>query len=61
MDRLQADWKNGRVIRVDILTVAGREFARQHDFVSTPTFVLFDGEGVEVKRWQRPPAVGELE
>jgi thioredoxin-related protein len=61
VDRLQADWKSGRVLRVDILTTVGREFARRHDFVGTPTFVLFDGKGTEVKRWQRPPSVSELE
>jgi len=27
----------------------------------TPTFVLFDGQGKEVKRWQRPPSLSELE
>ena len=61
MDGLQAAWKNGRVVRVDILTSVGREFARRHDFVGTPTFVLFDGNGTELKRWQAPPALGELE
>lgn len=60
MDRLQADWKAGRVLRVDILTPVGREFARRHDFVGTPTFVLFDSSGTEVKRWQSPPALSEL-
>ena len=61
MDRLQADWKTGRVLRVDILTPIGREFARQHDFVGTPTFVLFDGTGRERKRWQQPPQLSELQ
>jgi hypothetical protein len=61
VDRLPAEWKTGRVLRVDILTPLGREFARQHDFVGTPTFVLFDGQGQEIKRWQRPPSVSELE
>ena len=61
MDRLQSDWKTGRVLRVDILTPIGREFARRHDFVGTPTFVLFDGTGTEIKRWQQPPALNELE
>ena len=60
MDRLQADWKTGQVLRVDILTPVGREFARQHEFVGTPTFVLFDGQGKEIKRWQAPPALSEL-
>jgi thioredoxin-related protein len=49
------------VLRVDILTPIGREFARRHDFVGTPTFVLFDSQGKEVKRWPRPPSLSELE
>jgi thioredoxin-related protein len=49
------------VLRVDILTPVGREFARRHDFVGTPTFVLFDGAGTEVKRWQAPPTLSDLE
>jgi len=61
VDRLQTEWKTGRVLRVDILNPIGREFARRHDFVGTPTFVLFDGTGREIKRWQQPPSVSELE
>jgi hypothetical protein len=61
VDGLQAAWQTGQVLRVDILTSAGREFARRHDFAGTPTFVLFDGEGTEMKRWQRPPSLGEIE
>ena len=60
MDRLQAEWTTGHLLRVDILTPIGREFARRHEFVGTPTFVLFDGAGTEVKRWQAPPALSEL-
>ena len=60
MDRLQSDWETGRVLRVDILTPLGREFARRHEFVGTPTFVLFDAQGRETKRWQQPPSLGEL-
>jgi len=54
VDRLQSDWQTGQVLRVDILSPVGREFARRHDFTGTPTFVLFDGEGAQLKRWQRP-------
>jgi hypothetical protein len=61
VDSLQAEWKTGHVLRVDILTPVGREFARQHDFVGTPTFVLFDSQGKEIKRWQAPPPLSELE
>jgi len=60
VDRLEQAWNAGRVIRVDILTPAGRAFADQHGFVGTPTFVLFDGAGIERARWQRPPALDEL-
>lgn len=60
MDRLQADWKTGQLVRVDILTPVGREFANQHHFEGTPTFVLFDGAGQEVTRWRRPPELREL-
>jgi hypothetical protein len=48
-------------LRADSLTPIGREFARQHDLVGTPTFVLFDGTGREIKRWQQPPSASELE
>ena len=61
MDKLQAEWNTGQVLRVDILTSIGREFARRHDFVGTPTFVLFDAQGKEVRRWQQPPSLSELE
>lgn len=60
VDRLEQDWTQGRVVRVDILTPIGREFANQHRFEGTPTFVLFDGAGQEVARWRRPPELGEL-
>jgi thioredoxin-related protein len=49
------------MLRVDILNPLGREFARRHDFSGTPTFVLFDGHGTEIRRWQRPPSLSELE
>ncbi|HET7375549.1 MAG TPA: hypothetical protein VFK30_02510 [Anaerolineae bacterium] len=45
---------------MDILTPIGREFADQHNFEGTPTFLLFDGAGHEVKRWRRPPTLDEL-
>jgi hypothetical protein len=49
------------VIRLDIQTPVGREFGVLHDFQYTPTFILFDGTGVEIGRWQgRPPLLREL-
>ncbi len=62
VDGLEREWRAGKVIRLDVLTPVGREFGRLHDFQFTPTFILFDGGGVEVRRWQgRPPALSELE
>jgi thioredoxin-related protein len=61
VDRLEQDWTAGRVMRVDVLTPAGRAFADRHAFQGTPTFVLFDANGNEVRRWQgSPPALSEL-
>lgn len=61
VDRLKEDWKAGQVLRVDVLTPVGREFANQHSFEGTPTFVLFDGAGNEVQRWRgRPPELKDL-
>ena len=61
VDRLEQDWTTGQIVRVDILTPVGREFANRHDFQGTPTFVLFDDAGNEVQRWRgRPPELSEL-
>jgi len=60
VDGLEQHWTSGQVIRVDILTSIGRAFADKHQFIGTPTFVLFDSTGNEVKRWQQPPKIDEL-
>ncbi len=61
VDRLKAEWTTGQILRVDVLTPVGREFANQHGFEGTPTFVLFDGAGSEVQRWRgKPPELREL-
>jgi hypothetical protein len=60
VDGLQRSWTAGQVIRVDILTPIGREFADRHGFDGTPTFVLFNGAGREVGRWRTPPSINEL-
>ena len=62
MDGLEREWTAGRVIRVNVLTPAGRTFAERHGFQATPTFILFDGRGNEVHRWVgHPPQVSELQ
>ena len=61
VDGLERDWTAGQVIRLDITTPVGREFGALHDFQYTPTFILFDGDGVEIGRWRgRPPSLREL-
>ena len=60
VDGLEREWTAGQVIRLDVLTPAGRDFGRRHDFQYTPTFILFDASGRELARWQRPPSLGEL-
>ena len=62
MDGLERGWTAGRVIRLDVATPVGREFGKLHGFQFTPTFILFDGNGVEINRWVgRPPALSQLE
>ena len=62
MDGLERDWTAGQVIRLDVATPVGREFGQLHGFEFTPTFILFDGNGVEINRWVgRPPALSQLE
>ena len=61
VDGLEHDWTAGQVLRLDILTLVGREFGRLHGLQYTPTFVLFDSKGLEVSRWTgRPPVLREL-
>ena len=61
VDGLARSWTQGQILRLDILTPVGREFGRLHGFQSTPTFVLFNGDGREVARWLgRPPSLSEL-
>ena len=62
MDGLERGWTAGRVIRLDVATPVGREFGKLHAFQFTPTFILFDGNGVEINRWVgRLPALSQLE
>lgn len=60
VDELERNWTSGQVIRLDILSEVGREFGRAHGFQFTPTFILFDGAGDELRRWNRPPELEDL-
>jgi hypothetical protein len=62
VDGLERDWTGGQIIRLDIFTPVGREFGALHGFQYTPTFILFDAQGVEVGRWTgKPPALSDLD
>lgn len=49
----------GNVIRIQIQTEAGRQVARRYDVSFTPTFIVFDRDGVERFRTFRPDEAGE--
>ena len=62
VQRLQRDWNEGRVVTLDIMQPQIRQFAYEVDFEATPTFILFDAQGSEVKRWiGRAPSLAELQ
>jgi hypothetical protein len=62
VQRLQRDWTEGRVVTLDIMQPQIREFAYEVGFEVTPTFILFDAQGSEVKRWVgRAPSLDELQ
>lgn len=62
VDGLERDWMDGQILRLDIATSAARDFADLHDFQFTPTFILFDGDGSEVRRWVgNTPELDELQ
>ncbi len=46
VDGLQNEYANRvRIVRVDLLTPAGRELAARYGFLATPYFVGFDSRG----------------
>jgi thioredoxin-related protein len=59
---LEGQWKNGRIIQVNLtFSTASKEFADRLNVQSTPTFILFDSNGDEQRRWTSTvPKLGEL-
>jgi hypothetical protein len=61
VDGLERDWEAGRVVRLEFTEPAVRVFGEQVGFETTPTFILYDGQGQEVRRWVgSPPGLDEL-
>lgn len=61
VDGLEHDWEAGRVLRLEFTEPAVRAFGEQVGFEITPTFILYDGNGQEIKRWVgSPPGLDEL-
>jgi hypothetical protein len=61
VDELERGWQDGRVLRLEFTEPAVQIFGQQMGFETTPTFILYDGQGQEVQRWMgRPPSLDEL-
>jgi hypothetical protein len=59
--RVAAEWKAGRVLRLNTLSQVNREYADSISVADTPAFILFDPAGREMQRWMREaPAVADL-
>lgn len=51
VDGIEEEFKGHLIIqRVNIQDPVGKLLAKKYGFLATPTFILFDGQGVEVWR-----------
>ncbi len=54
-------WKEGRVIRLNTDSDVTRQYAERVGVRETPTFLLFDSRGQELRRWVgQVPALTDL-
>jgi hypothetical protein len=61
VDGLERDWKTGHILRLEFTDPPVRAFGAQVGFETTPTFILYDGTGRELRRWiSSPPGLDEL-
>ncbi len=44
-------WPSGRVLRLNLSAEANRRYAERLGVTTTPTFILFDTDGREKRRW----------
>jgi hypothetical protein len=61
VSRIAEEWKTGRVLRLNTVSEVNRQYADHIGVTDTPTFILFDSSGQELRRWSREaPTVAEL-
>ena len=61
MSRIAEEWKTGRVLRLNTVSEVTKQYADQIGVTDTPTFILFDPSGRELRRWSREaPTMAEL-
>lgn len=61
VERLEADLGNrATVLRVSIHTDLGKALGQRYTVEDVPLFILFDGQGKEVKRIRTAPAISNV-
>jgi thioredoxin-related protein len=62
VSRLVDQWKSGRILRVNLtFSKASKEFADRLGVQATPTFILFNADGNQQRRWTSiVPKIDEL-
>ena len=51
MNRIEEEWTSGRVLRLNVSSEIVKMYADSLEIKYTPTFILFDAKGREMKRW----------
>ncbi|HEV3143143.1 MAG TPA: hypothetical protein VGZ47_04585 [Gemmataceae bacterium] len=61
MSGIEEQWKSGRVVRLNTISEVTKKYAEKINVKDTPTFILFDAEGKEQRRWSREaPKLADL-
>lgn len=61
VSRLAREWTAGKVMRLNLSSTINKQYAERLGVQTTPTFILFDGEGQELGRWVgKSPALADL-
>ena len=61
MSRLADEWTEGRVLRLNTVSEINKRYADKIGVTTTPTFILYDNAGKELRRWiEAAPSVVDL-